>query len=69
MYALYHKDRVKNTTEKIGEFSSYEEIAKAADEYLEKIQYKSYYWRTWGHDGEYWIDYGSHTKFFVWKEV
>lgn len=69
MYELYHRDSVKNTDTLIGTFETVEELRKAASDYLDKIKFKSYYWRGWSKDGIHWIDYGSHTKFFYWKEA
>lgn len=39
------------------------------NEYLDQIGVKSYYTRVINHNTEFKIDYGSHTEFFIVKEV
>ena len=57
--------------ELLGEFSTQEEIDKCMKEYLDNINFKSYYYRvTFIRDAkEIEIDYGSWSKFFWIKEV
>ena len=50
---------------------SYDDCFEYMKHYIkETLQFTSYYYRVadFG-DNEYWIDYGSHTKFFWIKEV
>lgn len=57
--------------ELLGEFSTQEEVDKCMKEYLDSINFKSYYYRvTFIRDTkEIEIDYGSWSKFFWITEV
>lgn len=43
-----------------------EQANKVIDNFLNKYNYKSYYWRRWvEEDDREWIDVGSHSEFFI----
>lgn len=53
----------------IGEnVSTYQEIMKIIQDFLNEHNYKSYYTRIWREDGWTWFDVGSHTEFFLCDE-
>ncbi len=43
------------------------DITSVINNYCEENNFKSYYLRTWEHEGNLVIDYGSHVNFFVVK--
>lgn len=52
------------------EVNTIEEAYKVIRDYIESINFKSYYWRhNFLDDGSTWVDYGSHSHFFYVKEV
>jgi hypothetical protein len=63
--------KVWDTSKNINvEVETIDEAHKVIDDYLKKINFKSYYTRTnFLKDNTMWIDYGSHTHFFYIKEV
>ena len=55
-------------TELLGEFSTEEEIYERITEFLDELQFKSYYSRQWyEEDGTLVIDYGSWRNLFFIK--
>ena len=67
MFELYYING--DHEELFGKYHTKELMVMAIDNYLHSINFKSYYWRMWTHEGKTWIDYGSHTRFFYYKEV
>lgn len=60
---LHHGNMIDGTS-LIGECTD-ENVWRMINEYLDKINYKSYYLRRWKEAGDITvIDYGSHTQFF-----
>ena len=54
----------------IGEYVSQEAMQIAMNDYIKRLNFKSYYMRGWETGGEYTMcDYGSHTNFFRYKTV
>jgi uncharacterized protein with von Willebrand factor type A (vWA) domain len=68
---LDKKFRVWDTNSNIDkEVKNIEEAFSVIKEYLESINFKSYYYRkNFLEDGTIWLDYGSHSHFFFIKET
>lgn len=50
--------------------SSMEEVWKSVSSFLEEMGVKAFYYRSWKNEkNELVIDYGSHSRFFIVKEV
>lgn len=46
-----------------------EQANKVIMDFLDKYNYKSYYWRRWvEEDDREWIDVGSHSEFFILED-
>lgn len=46
------------------------EVSKVIQDFLKDHNFKSYYWRYWRTpEGDTYVDVGSHTEFFVIKEI
>lgn len=65
---LYFKNS-KGKEKLIAEPTTHNELWSKINEYLDEIDFESYYTRIMGNDTEFTIDYGSHTEFFIVKEV
>ena len=65
-YLLFLKEF--DTLTPMGEFKSEEEIDKKINEYIQSINFKSYYFRSHGKNPKV-CDFGSHTMFFHIYEV
>lgn len=53
----------------IAEPTTHKDLWSKINKYLDQIGFKSYYTRIMSRDDEFIIDYGSHTEFFIVKDV
>lgn len=65
---LYFKN-YKGKEKLIATPQDYDDLWHEIHKYLDKMNFKSYYTRIINRNEEFKIDYGSHTEFFVVKEV
>lgn len=62
----------KNSEGKIRQIAKCETVKDVGHEiqkFLDAHNYKSYYQRSWGNDKKVVIDVGSHTEFFVLRDI
>lgn len=64
-YKLYHGKSPKEENIIYDNIVSREDLNNKITEFLKKINFKSYYYRTWSVDGYTYIDYGSHFNYFI----
>lgn len=64
-YTLYHGKSPKEENIIYDNIVSREDLNKKMVEFLKKINFKSYYYRTWSRDGYTYIDYGSYINYFI----
>lgn len=62
---LYNPPTGKETV--MSEVETISDITGVINNYCEENNFKSYYLRTWEHDGNLFIDYGSYVNYFVVK--
>ena len=53
----------------IGLANERSEAFKVINDFLNERNYKSYYSRTWKHDGREYVDVGSWSEFFILEEI
>ena len=65
MMNLYHGNTPTKNNIIYDNIINWNDFCKKMYEYLNKINFKSYYQRIWEVDGYMYIDYGNHTNYFI----
>jgi hypothetical protein len=59
-----------NETTLLGEFATKEDAYQAISDDIDSTGFKSFYWRTNTlEEGEVWLDYGSHSRFYLIEQI
>ena len=64
-FLLFLKDIHSGNLEQCGEFSSHDDASKGMSQWLSDHGLNPIYYRFWVEDNKTFIDYGSHSKWFV----
>ena len=65
---LYFKNS-KGKMRLIAECETVKDVGLEIQKFLDAHNYKSYYQKSWGNDKKVIIDVGSHTEFFVLRDI
>jgi hypothetical protein len=63
-YNLYTDEK-----KQIGEKESIEQAWKLIADYIKGMNFQSYYYRCWEENGCTYVDYGSHTYWFIIEPI